>query len=271
MFTESEIGIERMIPKTESRSTPLAFISATSSIHPGILGMVIAVLAVATGAVIQGSVGLGLGLLAAPILALIDPRLIPGPLLFAALGLTILVSRREWSAIDFSGLKWALIGRVAGTLLAGVTLMIVPKRDLAMIFGALILAAVALTASGMSWPPTARNLILAGFLSGLMGTLVSIGGPPMALVYQRASGPRLRGTLSSFFVIGATLSLIMLGLVGRFGIEELIWGSMLLPGTLLGFAISNRTAPLLDRGYIRPAVLIISALAGVMVILREVL
>lgn len=260
-----------MIRREGGRPIPLALLNATGPIHLGLTGMVIAVSAVATGAVIQGSVGLGLGLLAAPILALIDPRLIPGPLLFAALGLTILVSRREWQAIDFSGLKWALTGRVAGTLLAGLTLVAVPKRDLAFIFGALILVAVALTASGMSWPPTARNLILAGFLSGLMGTLVSIGGPPMALVYQRASGPRLRGTLSSFFVVGATLSLIMLGLVGRFGLQELIWGSILLPGTLLGFAISNRTAPLLDRGYTRSAVLIISALAGAMVILREVL
>jgi hypothetical protein len=47
--------------------------------------------AVTIGSTVQGSVGLGLGLVAAPILALIDPMLIPGPILLCGLVLTLLM------------------------------------------------------------------------------------------------------------------------------------------------------------------------------------
>jgi hypothetical protein len=45
--------------------------------------------AVTIGSTVQGSVGLGL--VAAPILALIDPMLIPGPILLCGLVLTLLM------------------------------------------------------------------------------------------------------------------------------------------------------------------------------------
>ncbi len=67
------------------------------------------------GAAVQGSVGFGLNLLAAPLLVLIDARLVPGPVLVAAIALVAVMSWRERHAIDFGGLRWALLGRLAGT------------------------------------------------------------------------------------------------------------------------------------------------------------
>jgi len=43
--------------------------------------LVLAIAAVAGGAIVQGSVGVGLSLVAAPALVAIDPTFIPGPLL----------------------------------------------------------------------------------------------------------------------------------------------------------------------------------------------
>jgi uncharacterized membrane protein YfcA len=91
----------------------------------------------------------------------------------------------------------------------------------------------------------------------------------MALVYQRESGASLRGTLSAFFVVGVSLSVVGLSLAGRFGREELVLAFSLLPGILLGYLISRHTARLLDRGYTRTAVLFVSAAAGVVVILKQ--
>ena len=65
--------------------------------------------------------------------------------------------------------------------------------------------------------------------------------------------------------------LVALFLVGRFGETELRLALVLLPGTLLGFAASRHLARVLDRGYTRPAVLIVSAVAAVSVIARELL
>jgi endonuclease/exonuclease/phosphatase family metal-dependent hydrolase len=91
----------------------------------------------------------------------------------------------------------------------------------------------------------------------------------MALLYQHESGPRVRGTLSAYFLIGIMMSLVGLHLVGRFGWVELIHTAVLLPGTLLGYALSRRTAAWLDRGYTRAGILALATLTGLMVIAQH--
>jgi uncharacterized membrane protein YfcA len=224
---------------------------------------------VTVGALVQGTVGFGLALVAAPFLVLIEPRLVPGPLILAGLLLTFLIGHRERHAIDYSGMRWGLTGRLPGTAVGALTLAAIPASEMALALGALVLLAVAMSASALSLSPTRGTLLGAGVLSGFMGTIASIGGPPMALLYQHASGPRIRGTLSGYFVAGALMSLVALALVGRFGAEEIRAGLALLPGILLGFAFSRRTAPLLDGGQTRPAVLAVSAAAALSLILHE--
>ena len=59
--------------------------------------------------------------------------------------------------------------------------------------------------------------MLAGATSGVLGTATSIGGPPMALVWQNSSGPKLRGTMSGFFLVGSVLSIAVLAITGGVG------------------------------------------------------
>jgi uncharacterized membrane protein YfcA len=206
--------------------------------------------AVTVGATLQGSIGFGLGLVAAPLLVLIDPRFIPAPLLLASVVLTVLLTHREWRSVQFRDLGWAIGGRMVGIAAAIAALLLI---------------------SGLHLPPTPRTLLGAGMLSGFSGTAVSIGGPPMALVLQRESGARLRGTLSAFFVVGISMSLVGLRIAGRLGRTELLLSLALLPGILLGYLISRHTARLLDRGYTRSAVLAVSGAAGVVVIIKQLI
>ena len=228
-------------------------------------------LIVTVGSALQGSVGFGLGMLAAPVLVLIDPELIPGPLLCAALLLTILVAFREHRAIDLRGVGWALAGRLPGTALGAVAVALAPQQATTLLVGLMVLLAVVLIGSGIR-PERGRAVLLgAGTLSGFMATTTSIGGPAVAVLYHDAEGPRLRGTLSSFFIVGLVVSLSALAFVGRFGQEEMRSALLLFPGVLLGFLFSGRIAPILDRGYTRPALLTASALAGLSVIVRTML
>lgn len=223
------------------------------------------------GSVIQGSVGFGLGILAAPLLFLINPVLIPAPLLCAALVLTLLVTRREHQSIDLHGVAWAVTGRIPGALLGAATLAVLPKRSTTLLVGVMVFVAVAMIGWGPRVRRTRISLLGAGTISGFMGTTTSMGGPPMVVVYRDDTGPRIRGTLSGFFVVGLLISLITLAAIGRFGRQEMLAALALVPGILAGFAISNRIAPVIDRGYTRKAVLLVSALAGVSVILRAFL
>ena len=227
------------------------------------------VLTVLFGATLQGSVGFGMGLLASPILILIDPRFVPGPILLSTTVLTVLLVYRERTAIDFHGIQWAMVGRLFGTLLASAILLVVSADQLVLLIGVFILSAVGMSLSGFRFDPIRPVLVVAGMLSGLLGTVASVGGPPMALVYQHAAGARIRSTMSGFFLLGTILSLGALWYVGRFGAHEIQLTLVMLPSVLTGFVLSKWTAVYVDRGYVRPAVLSVAAGAGLLVIIRQ--
>jgi hypothetical protein len=90
----------------------------------------------------------------------------------------------------------------------------------------------------------------------------------MALLYQRESGPRLRGTLSGFFVIGALLSLAALAVIGRYGTAEIILSIYLLPAVCAGYLASKWTQKPVDRAGARPFILGLSFLSAVGVLYR---
>ncbi len=111
----------------------------------------------------------------------------------------------------------------------------------------------------------------AGFASGFMGTTTSIGGPPIALVYQGSTGPTFRSTLATYFAFGAAISLITLAVAGQLGAHELRLGALLWPGVAIGFLLSRPLTRVLDDGWTRPMVLSISAVAALVLIGQELL
>ena len=226
---------------------------------------------IAVGSVLQGSIGFGLALLAAPLLALIDTSLAPGPLLVCNVALTALMARREWKAVRYGDLGWSLGGRVVGIAIVILIMRDLSVQGLDFLFGGIVLAGVLITAAGPSFQLNGPTLVGAGIASGIMGTATAIGGPPMAIVYQREKGPQFRGTLSVYFTVGAILSAIGLALSGRFGRPELIAGLLLCPGVVVGYLASGRFIGLVDRKGIRPAVLLVSALSAVVLIVRHFL
>ena len=78
-----------------------------------------AALAILVGAFVQGISGLGLGLVAAPVLIAIDPAIGPGPLLAISILLSTFVMKREFGSIDRQGLALSLVGRILGSIAAG--------------------------------------------------------------------------------------------------------------------------------------------------------
>ncbi len=217
---------------------------------------------VCVGAILQSGIGFGLGPFAVPLLVMIDPRLVPGPLLFDALILTLLISRREFYALDKTVLKWTIVGRILGSGLAAATLVFVPRHHLKLFFGVLVLAAVFISLLKFKPNYSGKRLLAAGTLSGFMGTAVSIGGPPLALVFQHRDGPQIRATLSAIFSIGGAVALFSLFLIGKFGLTELHLALRLLPGLLLGFFLSRYITPIVDKGLMRPILLTMSAVAA---------
>jgi uncharacterized membrane protein YfcA len=227
--------------------------------------------AVALGAIAQGSVGFGVGALGAPLLLLIDSRFVPGPLILTAFFLIVALTWREWRGIRFGDLAWSLTGRLAGTVVAAVFIRGIPASRFEAVLGVVVIVGVLFSTIGFEVRLSRGSFVGAGALSGFFGTVAAVGGPPIALLYQREKGPVVRGTLSAFFVVGTVISLAGLAWAGKFGGAELRLTPVLLPGAAVGYLLSGRLARVLDRGWMRPAILAMSVAAGAAVVLRHFL
>jgi len=112
---------------------------------------------------------------------LIGPVFVPGPLLLAALLLTSLMYHREKHAVKTVEVQWAVAGRLVGTVLGAALLRFIPQNHLSMLFGVMVLGALAILIGGFRIRVTVWNLFGAGTLLGLMGTTSAVGG---ALMYS---------------------------------------------------------------------------------------
>jgi uncharacterized membrane protein YfcA len=226
-------------------------------------------MAVLMGSCLQASIGFGMGMLAAPVVAIVDPSLIPGTLIMLAALVTLMVTVRERTAIDLTGTGWALVGRVPGTIAGALLLTVIPEGALAILIACVVLLGVVLTSLGWVPMPRRRNLVLAGATSGVLGTATAIGGPPMALVWQNSSGPKLRGTMSGFFLVGSVLSIAVLAITGAVHAETFRTCALLVPAMLAGYLLSRRVNGLLNPKRQRWTAITMSAVGAAFLIWHE--
>jgi uncharacterized protein len=232
--------------------------------------LAVALVLATLGAALQGSVGLGLAVVAAPILMLFNPLWVPGPMLLAALLLVVLIAYRDRAHIIAGDVVLATIGRTFGTIPAAYSISLLPGAIYDLVFGAIVLFGVLISVTGWHIARTPFNVLFSGVLSGVSSTLSAIGGPPMALVYQHDRGPSVRGTMSAIFILGTVISIAGLWWAGHFSRTQFLMGVSLMPGILVGFALSRHTAAWLDRRHTRPAILTVSALSALVIVARAI-
>jgi len=225
-------------------------------------------LIIAAGAAAQAAIGMGLNLFAIPLLALIDPVYVPGPVLVHGFLLSCLASLRLRGSIDLRELGLALIGLVAGTTAAALLLVWVTSDQLPRLLGVFVLVAVALSAVGYQIKPTTRTVLAASSAAGVMGIIAGAHGPPIALLYQNESPSRIRSVLLPFFVFSNSIALGALAIIGKFGWREVHVSALLLPGLAVGFLASSWLSRLVSARIIRACVLAISAISGAALMLR---
>ena len=222
----------------------------------------LALLIVLGGSLVQGLLGIGFGLLAAPLLYLLDPSYVPGPILLLGflLASCMLLGNRQ-------SLAWrrplpAILARLPGAWCGGFLLGLLPSAWLGLLLGACVLLA---TLSSYRWLEVRcnpRNLAIAGFCSGLMGTATSVGGPPMALVYQSCSRISARDELAAFFLLTTPVSVLFLLYQGRMPLDYLHSTLKLAPAVLAGYALARCLDGRFDKRSPRQLLLLLSLLAA---------
>lgn len=233
------------------------------------VAMTVACLAVVyVGAVVQASFGIGVGMIASPVLALADPDFIPAAIVISVLPLTFTVAWADRAHVERRGVGLALIGRVPGVVLGAVVAASISDELLAGLVAGSVLLAVAVSLTTRRFRPTDTALVVAGLASGFTGTTTGVGGPPMALTYQHHDPVTMRSSISAFFAVGSLLSIIALALAGEVGTRQLQLGALLVPPVMLGVATSRVVQGRIDPARVRPIVLVICAAAATLLLVE---
>jgi len=242
-------------------------ILAFAGVEP--LAWAAASMAVVAGVLTQRATGGAFGLVVAPLVALVAPVRMPAGVLLIGLAVTLLSTPRADGPVIWRELGLATAGRGLGALAAaGVVAMAPDPQAVATLVALSVLAGVALSLSGLRLAVSAPSLLGAGALSGLTGTLTSVGAPPMQLLYQHLPASRARPTLNAFFTFGIALSLAALWARGQIAAADAAFALSLAPAAALGFALSRPAMRALGGRSIRPLILGLASLASALILAR---
>lgn len=235
-----------------------------------ILVWVAALVITAGAAAVQGTVGIGLGMISVPILALLDPELVPAPQLLIAFPITMAMAWRERRAIELTGVGWIIGARVPGAFLGAFLLGIASERVLNAFIAVIVLLAVVVMGTGISLARTTSTKVLAGAASGVTGVVASIGGPPIALIYSRDEADTIRSTLSTIFFFGLITSAVFRWSSGHLSLTDVKIAAVLLPAALIGLWVSFRIKDRVPKQAVRFGILIVCGGAAMMLLVKAI-
>lgn len=233
---------------------------------------------VAVGSAMQRISGMGLGLIAGPVLAVtmgpVEGILVVNVLAFFNAAATT-ATVREY--VDWR--KFAIIGSVLilGSVPAALLVREVSGSLLQALVGGLLLIALAVTTFGKKYIPRAEGTapaVVAGIAGGFMNTLAGIAGPAITVYAQASRWPQqsFAATLQPIFMVAGALSFITKILSGAGSLTDtnwLIWPVGVL-GMALGLWVGVRLSEKVSRPRARNIALILATAGGVTALVRGV-
>lgn len=221
------------------------------------------------GAVVHGSTGIGLGLVAGPVLLSIEPAYVPGPLMLVSIviGMRHLIAERQ--NIDRAILGRLVLGMPIGVVVATALLIALDERTMALGVGALVVLVVGALLAGVELPRTARNEVIGGAASSFGAVAAAVPGPQLVMTLHDLPGPAMRPTIAATTAITGVATAASLVVVGRFGADEMMLFIGIIPPVLVGLVLARYVRPWLDRAMFRPVILTLAMAGGLALILRN--
>ena len=225
--------------------------------------MLLAALAAFAGAAVQSASGLGFALVLSPALfAVMEPEEAVTAVLILGIALCALVLI-ESHRVATHGLARVLLPAVPGLAVGVLLLSALSKQWLQVGVGAAVIAAA--TWQLRHHAPVRIPAVLAGFLSGVLTTSISVNGPPLALWLEaeRVPPPSFRATLAAAFLALDVAGVALI--LAREGADTVDLGSLgpLLACVLVGYVIGAVGFRRLDADRFSTVVLVVVICTGV--------
>ncbi|WP_300476928.1 sulfite exporter TauE/SafE family protein, partial [Shewanella sp.] len=233
--------------------------------------LALASLIVFLGALTQSLIGFGLAVVASPLLYIVDPQLVPGPVIAMGFTISLLTLFRERGHLEFNGLQYALLGRVPGGFIGASLLLFAPQPILGLSIAAIVAVAVILSLYKFSLPVNKKTLFGAGVVSGIFGNIAAIGGPPMAILLSGKDASQFRAALSAFFIFSSTIAMVILAITGLLELKHLWLSLMLLPSVLLGYLVAGRLVGSVDKDKTKMATLVLCSISALVLTVKSVI
>ena len=201
---------------------------------------------------VQVGVGIAFGLIAAPLLALIDIAFVPVPVLFLTLFTAVTASWRERGGIHWDQLRYSVSGRLIGSISGAMVLSLIPgDKTFMLIFGLIIASGGDRFGQWVTYSLHAGQYRHCGFCVRFFSRH-----------YQRwrathggcLSAPALTGSAADpadVLCLGAFVTLLVLFIGGHLTSRDLALAILLCRPSPWGFGRGQNCVPFLITGFAR--------------------
>jgi len=222
-----------------------------------------------TSSILQMATGVSVGMIIVPFLAMISVTLVPVPVIFASLTLTVMMAYKGRKHIDLNNVKEIAIGMLAGIFVAVFVLANTHVEYLGVLFGVLILISVGISIKVKTFKLTPTKNYLGGLFAGTMGAMAAVGGQILALLFQNHPLESIKATLAFLYTLFSIAMLAIFYYFGEFSSDQMISGFYMMPGFLIGFFISPYFVKYFKAKYSKVVVLGMATLGSLMLIYRS--
>ncbi|BAJ03713.1 conserved hypothetical protein [Shewanella violacea DSS12] len=233
--------------------------------------LALASLIIFCGALTQSLIGFGLAVVASPLLYIVDPELVPVPVIVMGFSISLLTLIRERGALKFNGLQYALLGRIPGGFIGVALLIYAPQAILGLAISGIVAAAVILSLLKFNLAVNRKSLFGAGVISGIFGNIAAIGGPPLAILLSGQDARQFRAALSAFFVFSSLIALAILAVTGFINVRHIWLSLLLMPSVILGYLVAGRLIGRVDKDKTRTATLILCSISSVLLAVKSLM
>jgi len=219
--------------------------------------------------ILQMATGVSVGMILVPILALFSYTLIPTPIIFASLVLTIMMAFKGRKHIDVHNVFQINIGMLLGIFVAIFLLKNIHFEYLGVVFGIFILISVFISVKIKSFQLSPSLNYMGGLAAGTMGAMAAVGGQILAMLFQNHPLESIKATLAFLYTLFSIAMLLIFYSFGEFSYEQMLSGLYMMPGFLIGFIVAPMFSKYFNENYSKVVVLSMATIGSLNLIYKS--